>query len=116
MLKVKNSKVLVLCCAVLCLSACSSTQWHQAAAGSVPQGKLINPLIMESLLLSDEGQTIQIQDAPWQGQRATKVKQYFAASGRQCMQVRLEHRQQLRMSLLCELPNQHWVESRLFES
>lgn len=100
----------------LYLSACASVQHDNSFNERAVAQKIVNPFVIDTLLNIDVGQSTDLVDAPWQGYRATKMRVYTAASGRQCMQVKLVSIESNQMALFCKLPNQNWVESAYLQS
>ena len=105
-----------MCLAVFLLTGCASTTGSDRSHGIQPlvSSTLVSPLLAETLLQLADGETVVLRDPPWQGQVATRMQQYQAASGIPCIRLRLEHQQQSQYQLLCQQPNQLWAIAPVF--
>lgn len=94
---------------VLLLTGCATTSEPDTGLARANAKEYLSPLLVASLQDAPIGSTILLADPPWVGYSATKLEQYFAASGRNCIRFQLNASSGNALHLICEQQDGFWA-------
>lgn len=94
---------------VVLLTGCATTSEPGTGLARANAKEYLSPLLVASLQEAPIGSTILLADPPWVGYSATKVEQYFAASGRNCIRFQLSASSGNALNLICEQQDGFWA-------